>query len=253
MPGASRPDTPSSPVRLDGTMETMHAAGRRRLPPVPQLSSEQAATLLLPARGSRSGTTRQAMLDVATERFVLGPPTGERPAAGTAFRRESLRAERMSAAAPADDDTARLEPVDTTTDEDVDVDVDLDPDGAAAPTTAPEQDAAQRFVAVLRAAAAEFAEAAGAASAVVREAVPPARHRRARCRVVLRFPDRTEIDVTFLGPAGAPSGAPSRHGFDRQIRRWLGTGQHRADAWLVPDPEAPGGLAVDVTAWLASS
>ena len=247
MPGASRPDTPSTPVRLDGTMETMHAAGRRRLPPVPQLSSEQAATLLLPARGSRSGTTRQAMLDVATERFVLGPPTGERPAARPAFRRESLRAERMSAAAPADDDTARLEPVDTTTNEDVDF------DGAAAPTTAPEQDAAQRFVARLRTAATDFAEAAGAASAVVREAVPPARHRRARCRVVLRFPDGTEIDVTFLGPAGAPSGAPSRHGFDRQIRRWLGTGQHRADAWLVPDPEAPGGLAVDVTAWLASS
>ncbi len=228
-------------------METMHAAGRRRLPPVPQLSSEQAATLLLPARGSRSGTTRQAMLDVATERFVLGPPTGERPAARPAFRREALRAERTSAAAPADDDTARLEPVDTTTDEDVDVVV------AAAPTTAPEQDAAQRFVARLRTAATDFAEAAGAASAVVREAVPPARHRRARCRVVLRFLDGTEIDVTFLGPAGAPSGAPSRHGFDRQIRRWLGAGQHRADAWLVPDPEAPGGLAVDVTAWLASS
>src|SRR6476661_3763977 len=116
MPGASRPDTPSGAARLDGTMETMHAAGRRRLPPVPQLSSEQAATLLLPARGSRSGISRQAMLDVATERFVLGPPTGERPAGRPAFRREALRAERTSAA-PADDDTARLEPVDTTTDE----------------------------------------------------------------------------------------------------------------------------------------
>ncbi|HLM05615.1 MAG TPA: hypothetical protein VK402_10565 [Blastococcus sp.] len=109
-------------------------------------------------------------------------------------------------------------------------------------------DAAQQFVARLRAAAADFAAAAGAVSAVVREAVPPARHRRARCRVVLRFADDREDDVTFLGPAGPP-GSPSRHGFDRQIRRWLGAGLRREDAWLVADPDAPDGMAIDVTAW----
>lgn len=123
----------------------------------------------------------------------------------------------------------------------------------AVPAPAPSDiggDGAQLFVARLRAAAADFAAAAGATSAVVPEAVPPARHRRARCRVVFRYADGTETDVTFLGPAGAPSGAASRHGFDRQIRRWLGDGQRRDDAWLVSDPEAPGGLAVDLTAWL---
>ena len=46
---------------------------------------------------------------------------------------------------------------------------------------------------------------------------------------------------------------PSRHGFDRQIRRWLGDGQRRDDAWLVADPDAPDGVAVDVTAWVAAS
>ena len=113
------------------------------------------------------------------------------------------------------------------------------------------QDAAQQFVERLRSAAPDFAEAAGAMSAVVAEAVPPARHRRARCRVVLRFADETEADVTFLGSTGAP-GTPSRHGFDRQIRRWLGSGKPREDAWLVPDPEAFDGVAVDVSAWLAA-
>jgi hypothetical protein len=112
-------------------------------------------------------------------------------------------------------------------------------------------DAAQEFVERLRSAAPDFADAAGAASAVVREAVPPARHRRARCRVVLRYADDTEADVTFLGSTGTP-GTPSRHGFDRQIRRWLGAGQLREDAWLVPDPEASDGVAVDVSAWLAA-
>jgi hypothetical protein len=115
----------------------------------------------------------------------------------------------------------------------------------------PDPDRAQRFVARLRAAAADFAGAAGAESAVVPEAVPPARHRRARCRVVLRYADDSEVDVTFLGPAGEP-GSPSRHGFDRQIRRWLGAGQVRDDAWLTQDPDAPDGIAVDLTAWLAA-
>jgi hypothetical protein len=114
-----------------------------------------------------------------------------------------------------------------------------------------EQDAAQQFVEHLRSAADDFAEAAGAVSAVVREAVPPARHRRARCRVVLRYADGTESDVSFVGSTGTP-GTPSRHGFDRLIRRWLGAGQRREDAWLVPDPEASDGVAVDVSAWFAA-
>ena len=165
-------------------METMHAAGRRTLPPVP-----------------RSGRGRTAGADAPTERFI--PQFVEsRPA------------------------------------------VDVTPE--------PESDAAQQFVARLRSAASDFAEAAGAESAVVREAVPPARHRRARCRVVLRYADETEADVTFLGPTGEP-GSPSRHGFDRQIRRWLGDGQRRDDAWLVADPDALDGLAVDVSAWVAAS
>ena len=114
-----------------------------------------------------------------------------------------------------------------------------------------ESDRGQEFVARLRAAAADFAAAAGAESAVVPEAVPPARHRRARCRVVLRYGDDTDIDITLLGPAGEP-GMPSRHGFDRQIRRWLGAGQPRDDAWMVPDPDAPDGVVVDVIAWVAA-
>lgn len=118
--------------------------------------------------------------------------------------------------------------------------------------TADRSDAAQQFVARLRAAAADFADAAEAASAVVREAVPPARHRRARCRLVLRYADGAETDLTFLGPTGEP-GSPSRHGFDRQIRRWLSDAQHRDDAWLVVDPDAVDGVAVDVSAWAAAS
>jgi hypothetical protein len=165
-------------------METMHAAGRRTLPPVP--------------RAGRRG--RYGCADTPTERLAPEP------------------------VAPAE---------------------------AAGGAPIAESDAAQRFVARLRAAAADFASAAGAGSAVVREAVPPARHRRSRCRVVLRYADGTETDVTFLGPAGEP-GAPSRHGFDRQIRRWLGDGQRRDDAWLVADPDASGGVAVDVTAWVAT-
>lgn len=123
---------------------------------------------------------------------------------------------------------------------------------AAAAAPAVDADPAQEFVARLRAAAADFAAAAGAASAVVREAVPPARHRRSRCRLVLRYPDGTETDLTLLGSAGAP-GTPSRHGFDRQIARWLAGGQRRDDGWLVADPETPDGVAVDVSAWAAAA
>jgi hypothetical protein len=148
-------------------METMHAAGRRTLPPVPRTSSDRSAT-------------------------------------------------------------------------------------AAGVTDSREPDAAQEFVERLRSAAPDFAEAAGAASAIVREAVPPARHRRSRCRVLLHFADETVQDVTFLGPAGAPE-TPSRHGLDRQIRRWLATGQRREAAWLVPDAEASDGTAVDVSAWLSAN
>jgi hypothetical protein len=81
--------------------------------------------------------------------------------------------------------------------------------------------------------------------------VPPARHRRSRCRVVLRYADGAEADLTFLGAVGRP-GTPAWVGFDQQIQQWLGDGQHREPAWLVEDPEASDGLAVDVPAWLAA-
>jgi hypothetical protein len=112
-------------------------------------------------------------------------------------------------------------------------------------------DAAQEFVARLRSAATDFAAAAGAKSAVVPEVVPPARHRRSRCRVVLRYADGTESDLTFLGPVGSP--ARQRLGFDHQIQRWLSAGQLREPSWLVPDPDAADGVAVDVPAWLAAT
>jgi hypothetical protein len=114
----------------------------------------------------------------------------------------------------------------------------------------PTTDAAQDFVARLRSTAAEFAAAAGAESAVVPEAVPPARHRRCRCRVVLRFADGSEADLTFLGPAGSP--ARQRPGFDRQIQRWLTAGQPRDGSWLVVDPATADGVAIDVAVWLAA-
>jgi hypothetical protein len=120
------------------------------------------------------------------------------------------------------------------------------------PASPVEADAAQQFVAGLRRAATDFASVAGATSAVVREAVPPARHRRARCRLVLRYADGTEADTMFLGPAGSVPGTPTRHGFDRQIRRWLAAGQVRDGAWFVADPDAPDGVAVDLTAWIAA-
>ena len=57
--------------------------------------------------------------------------------------------------------------------------------------------------------------------------------------------------MTFLGAPGRPGG-PSCHGFDRQIRRWL-AGAAREDAWIVPDPDAPDGLAIDLSAWAAAA
>lgn len=113
------------------------------------------------------------------------------------------------------------------------------------------QDAGQRFVARLRTAAATFAAAAGADTAVVREAVPPARHRRSRCRVVLRYPGGQESDLTFLGPPGRPD-ASAAVGLDTGITRWLATGQRREPAWLVPDRDAADGVAVDVGVWLSA-
>ncbi|MDT0276519.1 hypothetical protein [Blastococcus goldschmidtiae] len=112
-------------------------------------------------------------------------------------------------------------------------------------------DDAQRFVSRLRSAAPGFAAAAGAESAVVREAVPPARHRRARCRVMLRHADGQVTDVTFVGAVGTPS-AGAQSAFGRDIARWLADGQAREGAWLVPDADAHDGVAVDLTAWLSA-
>jgi hypothetical protein len=112
-------------------------------------------------------------------------------------------------------------------------------------------EAAQEFVTRLRASASSLAAAAGADTAVVREVVPPARHRRSRCRVVLRFAGGGEIDVTFLGPVSSAAAAAER-AFDLQIRAWLTCELGREGSWLVADDEAPDGVAVDVTAWSAA-
>ncbi|SET18221.1 hypothetical protein [Geodermatophilus poikilotrophus] len=112
-------------------------------------------------------------------------------------------------------------------------------------------DAAQDFVTQLRASASSLAAAAGADTAVVREVVPPARHRRSRCRVVLRFAGGEEADVTFLGPVSSAAAAPERV-FDLQMRAWLSCELGREGSWLVTDDEAPDGVAVDVTAWSAA-
>lgn len=196
-------------------METMHAAGRRSLPPVPRSSVERTAPPADPPADDDA--------DVPTERFVVDLTTGEQHAVGEGASEQVA--------------------------DDVEHAAD---DATSAPAEDTELDLAQQFVARLRSAAGDFAEAAGALSAVVREAVPPARHRRARCRLVLRHADGSEVDVTFLGQAGAP-GRPSRHGFDRQIRRWLLAGQRREQAWLVADPDAPDGVAVDLSAWVAAA
>lgn len=113
------------------------------------------------------------------------------------------------------------------------------------------QAAAQQFVAGMRAGAAASSAAGGALSAVVAEVVPPARHRRCRCRMVLRCAGGVESDTTFLGPAGVPTLA-AREGFDGEIRRWPAGGRRREAPWLLADPAAPGGQAVDVCAWAAT-
>jgi hypothetical protein len=212
-------------------METMHATGRRKLPPVPGTERARRRATQTAAPAESTTETVPAHADAAaagdeasTERFTLDPATVERAIPVPA------------SADPADNHPVAADAADLP---------------ASAPLSESELDAAQQFVARLRSAAADFAAAAGASSAVVREAVPPARHRRARCRVVLQYAHGAETDVTFLGPTGAP-GTPSRHGFDRQIQRWLGDGQRREGRWVVPDPDAPDGLAVDVTAWIAT-
>ena len=113
-------------------------------------------------------------------------------------------------------------------------------------------DAAQEFVTRLRASSSSLAAAANAQTAVVREVVPPARHRRSRCRVVLRYAGGEETDLTFLGPVSSAAAAPER-AFDLQIRAWLSSGLGREGSWLVADDEAPDGVAVDVTAWSAAA
>jgi hypothetical protein len=170
-------------------METMYAAGRRNLPPVPR---------------------------PAPDRLVRQEP-------GPVPRPRSAEAAPAPAAA---DRTPGVVPRE-------------------------QPDVGQQFVVRLRSAAPAFAAAAGAQSAVVREAVPPARHRRARCRLVLRSAEGNEVDLTFLGPAGRPGAATAR-GFEESIQRWLGDGQRREPAWLVPDDDAAEGAAVDVPAWLAA-
>jgi hypothetical protein len=195
-------------------METMHASGRRNLPPVPRPAADAPEVTLLP---------------------------GELPEESPMERTMELR-RRAPEQAPAES-------------ADASADLTIDPELLAVadePELALEDDdPAQDFVSRLRAAADDFATAAGADTAVVREAVPPARHRRSRCRVVLRYPDGDEADLTFLGAVGRP-GTPAWQGFDAQIQRWFVTGQERQAAWLVEDAEASEGVAVDVPAWVAA-
>jgi hypothetical protein len=232
-------------------METMHAAGRRTLPPVPRTLSDRG-----PARPSVASTdTGEAPEEIPTQRFVVDFSTGERrlvrdvpddrPTEHATSADDASEDDAGADDASADDAPADDAPEDDALEDDAELE-------SHRTSNAPlSLDAAQLFVERLRSFAPDFAEAAGAESAVVSETVPPARHRRSRCRVVLHYADGTAADVTFLGPAGAP-GSPSRHGFDRQIRRWLETGQRRDSAWLVPDEDASDGLAVDVSAWLTA-
>jgi hypothetical protein len=182
-PGAPKKIGGLGVARLFVTMETMHAAGRRNLPPVPRAAVE-------------------TVLAAVPEK----PAVVETPTTGGEM-----------VAVPTLDVTARIDP-------------------------------GQAFVARLRAAAPAFAMAAGADSAVVREVVPPARHRRSRCRVVLRQADGTETDLTFVGEHRRP-GAADQDAFETQISGWLSAGRPRDPAWLVDDSEALDGLAVDVTVW----
>jgi hypothetical protein len=215
-------------------METMHAAGRRRLPPVPRSAAERPTAGVLTVDEPSPVECAEAAVEETS------PNTNASDVSDTAVIDTKVISTDLIEA-----ELARL--VEQTSPEDA-----AAPETGAVAGEAPEQDPAQEFVARLRTAASDFAGAAAAESAVVREAVPPARHRRARCRLVLRYADGREVDVTMLGPAGTP-GRPSRHGFDRQILRWLGAGLLTDDAWMVSDLDAPGGIAVDLTAWATST
>jgi hypothetical protein len=68
---------------------------------------------------------------------------------------------------------------------------------------------------------------------------------------VLQYADGSERDLTFLGAAGIPT--RSRLSFDRHIEGWLRAGELREPAWLVTDPDTADGVAIDITAWLATS
>ena len=220
-------------------METMHPAGRRNLPPVPRPA--------LDAPEVPGGLPEESSAEQTMELRRRLPD--EAPAQAPFPSAEDGSSEDRSDDDRADDDTAAFGPALVFSE------AELDPEVLAAadePEHALEDDdPAQGFVSRLRASATEFAAAAGAQTAVVREAVPPARHRRSRCRVVLRYADGAEADLTFLGSVGRP-GTPAWQGFDAQIQSWLGTGQQRQSAWLVEDTEAPDGVAVDVPAWLAA-
>jgi hypothetical protein len=271
-------------------METMHAAGRRRLPPVPRSAGErssagqlavatdeqdadQFATQVIDTRQIAAELIEAELIQaerieaelIETELAALGEAAADESTDETAqltvseltalLAEDDAPAAEIDEQVEVDDATDVLAPLelDATTDVPTDVPTDAESsvDAAGADPTGDEQDPAQQFVARLRSSATDFAGAAGAESAMVREAVPPARHRRARCRLVLRYADGDLVDVTLLGPAGAP-GRPSRHGFDRQILRWLGAGLAQDSAWIVEDPDAPDGLAVDLTAWVAT-
>ena len=250
-------------------METMHAAGRRRLPPVPRPAGSRPAggqlTVERPAPGSIDAEHSETQ--VIDTRQIAAEEIEAELAALTAGAAATDAAD-LAEETVAPDDTDRFQAVDVATEiaiaddpgaetETADAEEEDAPEAADDPTEHPaeapvdDRDPAQQFVARLRSSAVDFAAAAGAESAVVREAVPPARHRRARCRLVLRYGGGDVADVTLLGPAGAP-GRPSRHGFDRQILRWLSAGLVRHDDWLVDDPDAPDGVAVDLSAWVAA-
>ena len=288
-------------------METMHAAGRRRLPPVPRPAGDRSASGQVAVATDETDPdqfatqvidTRQIAAELieaelaaltedaapedvvedaaedddhvvdddaieATQQLQLHElvaliydtdAESEDEADGEQVEAEAETEPEDDTETSAEDEDESEAEAETEAEAEPDVVAQVEPDVVAPepPTETPveAQDPAQQFVARLRSSAADFAGAAGAESAVVREAVPPARHRRARCRLVLRYADGDLADVTLLGPAGNP-GRPSRHGFDRQILRWLGAGLVQDDAWLVDDPDAPEGVAVDLTAWVA--
>ena len=194
-PGASRATRRIRRGDTAGTMETMHAAGRRKLPPVPRPRPERAVARDVPAAEVDPDgpvTDRSSSTSPRSSRTTAAPrPSASRSSSPDRRRTTGPTRRRL---ADASDGTRAARPSRRS------------PEPAAS-----EPDAAQEFVARLRSAAADFAEAAGAASAVVREAVPPARHRRARCRVVLRYADDSRVRRDVPRPGRAHRGpVPAR-------------------------------------------